>query len=176
MQVRPPSITFDLILLLADDFIFLAACHVNPVTSISTEFQDSHNIVLGRFYTLFESIVKYYEDYNKFLSDLRNNFYMQYKVADVMQDVDGKQLMCEAAYLFGCMLLFLDMHIPGYSRERIVVSHYRFKGEAALKDVESVTKLCRSTGYTKTGKRERDYTLPVYDQPFFIVVVVCLLK
>ena len=58
------------------------------------------------------------------------------------------------------MLLLLDMRIPGYARERIVVAHYRTKGEFALENLDSVTKLCRSTGYLKTStgiKRPSNY-------------------
>ena len=68
--------------------------------------------------------------------------------------------MCEAAYLFGCMLLFLDMRIPGYARERIVVSHYRNKGEFALDNLDNVTKLCRSTGYNKAPGSKRPSNYP----------------
>jgi WASH complex subunit strumpellin len=42
-------------------------------------------------------------------------------------DVEGKQLMCEALYLYGCMLLLMDIRIPGVARERMIVSYYRYR-------------------------------------------------
>jgi len=35
--------------------------------------------------------------------------------------------MCEALYLYGVMLLLMDMRIPGVARERMIVSYYRYK-------------------------------------------------
>ena len=49
----------------------------------------------------------------------------------LLLDQDGKQLMCEAVYLQGVMLMLMDMQVPGPVRERLVVAHYRHKGESA---------------------------------------------
>ena len=43
-------------------------------------------------------MVEYYEDLLKFLKDLRNNFYMQYTIEDVMLNVDGKQVIADICY------------------------------------------------------------------------------
>ena len=40
---------------------------------------------------------------------------------------DGKQLMTEAIYLYGVMLLVMDITIPGIVRERLIVCYYRYK-------------------------------------------------
>ena len=45
----------------------------------------------------------------------------------MLQDVEGRQLLCEAVYLYGCMLLLMDLRIPGPARERIVISFLRYK-------------------------------------------------
>jgi WASH complex subunit strumpellin len=45
----------------------------------------------------------------------------------VLQDEEGRQLMCEALYLYGVMLLLMDLRIPGFVRERMLVSYYRYK-------------------------------------------------
>ncbi len=35
--------------------------------------------------------------------------------------------MCEALYLLGVMLLFMDLKVPGPTREELVIAHYRQK-------------------------------------------------
>jgi WASH complex subunit strumpellin len=45
----------------------------------------------------------------------------------VMLDNDGKRLMCEALYLLGVMLLFMDLRIPGPIREVLIIAHFRHK-------------------------------------------------
>jgi WASH complex subunit strumpellin len=58
------------------------------------------------------------------------------------------QLMCEAMYLMGVMLLLMDRHVPGPTRERLIVAHYRHKGEGvAGVPIVEVAKLCRDSGY-----------------------------
>lgn len=76
-----------------------------------------------------------------------------------MLDSDGKQLLAEAVYLYGNMLLLLDFKIPAYSRERMVVSYYRYKGGSTIKDVDEIVKLCRSNGFSphKIDKRPARY-------------------
>ncbi len=61
---------------------------------------------------------------------------------------DGKQLMCEALYLYGVMLLFADWEIEGVVRERLLVAYFRFSGHrsAAGSNVDDVCKLLRSAG------------------------------
>ena len=49
----------------------------------------------------------------------------RYTIDNVLQDVDGKQLMCECLYLYGTMLLLLEHKIPGPVREKMVVAVYR---------------------------------------------------
>lgn len=53
------------------------------------------------------------------------------QVGDVLLDTNGKQLMCEALYLLGTILLIMDMRVPGPIRERLIIAHYRHKGESA---------------------------------------------
>ena len=45
----------------------------------------------------------------------------------VLLNSDGKQLMCEALYLYGVMLLLIDEKIEGIVRERMLVAYYRAK-------------------------------------------------
>ena len=66
-------------------------------------------------------------DYQKFLEDLSSGSYVENSVDSVMLDVDGKRLMCEALYLLGVMLTFMDLKVPGPIREALVIAQYRHK-------------------------------------------------
>jgi WASH complex subunit strumpellin len=60
---------------------------------------------------------------------------------------DGKQLIAEALYLYGVMLLLLDLKIPGIIRERMLMSYYRYMGAGEIPNIDEVCKMCRNTGY-----------------------------
>ena len=45
----------------------------------------------------------------------------------VLATPEGKQLMCEALFLYGTMLLTLDRRIDGVLRERMLVAYHRYK-------------------------------------------------
>lgn len=45
----------------------------------------------------------------------------------VLLDPDGRQLLAEAVYLYGVMLLLLDLRIAGPTREALIISYYRYK-------------------------------------------------
>ena len=101
----------------------------------------------------------YHADLNSFLSDLSSGYYIQYTLDNLLQDVEGRQLLIETVYLYGSMLLLMEKHIPGPVRERIIVAHYRYTegGEGALEDVDKVCKLCRSTNYTPGTPKPKKY-------------------
>ena len=82
---------------------------------------------------------------------------MQHSLDLVLFDVEGRQLVSESLYLYGCMLLLLDLRIPGVARERMIVSYYRYKGASTIINLDEVCKLCRATGYTTQGKRPGSY-------------------
>lgn len=107
-------------------------------------FQENHLSLLERLYLLFESIYKYVSAYNKFIADLQAGFYIQHTLVGVLLDPDGKQLVIEALYLYGVMLLLLDRYFPGPLRERIVTAYLRCKGEASLLHIDHVVTLCRT--------------------------------
>eukprot|EP00656_Telonema_subtile_P001385 TRINITY_DN10622_c0_g4_i2.p1 TRINITY_DN10622_c0_g4~~TRINITY_DN10622_c0_g4_i2.p1 ORF type:complete len:1069 (-),score=421.60 TRINITY_DN10622_c0_g4_i2:243-3449(-) len=109
--------------------------------------------MLERFYTLFESMYLYIKDLLQFVSDLEDGSYIQYSVDGMLADGDGKQLICEAVYLYGVMLLLMDMKIPGPVRERLIVAHLRYTGTSELYEHTEVCRLCKSSGYSPGGKR-----------------------
>jgi WASH complex subunit strumpellin len=91
-------------------------------------------------------VYKYQADLLKFIEDVRDGIFLQHSLDDILLDTDGKQLMCEALYLYGTMLLLLEQRIPGSIREKMIIALYRSVGENNLEDVNEVCRLCRSTG------------------------------
>lgn len=70
-------------------------------------------------------------------------------------------MKCEALYLYGIMLLVIDHHIDGPTRERMLVSYYRYSAQRIHSNskLDEVCQLLRSTGYLKSqpGKRPPNY-------------------
>ena len=126
------------------------------LSDLDEELHESYEVILERFYKLFDSVYRYAADFVQFLKDLKEGVYIQHTMKAVLTDVDGAQLLCEAVYLLGVMLLFMDQKIPGYTRERLIITHFRFKGEGSVPNIEEVKKLFRDTGYSP-GKRPSDY-------------------
>jgi WASH complex subunit strumpellin len=124
---------------------------------LDQEFQENHSEILNRFYGLFESVWKYQADFDKYIDDVSGGFYIQHSVDNILDDVDGKQLMCEALYLYGVMLLLLEERIPGFVREKMLVAIIRENGEGNLSNMDDVCKLCRSTGYIPGLKKPKNH-------------------
>ena len=60
---------------------------------IDTEFQETHEDIISRFYALFDSIWKYQNDFGKFIDDVNTGYYIQHAVDDILQDLEGRQLL-----------------------------------------------------------------------------------
>ena len=88
------------------------------LTELDEEFRESHSTLLERFYRLFESVYRYYSDWVVYLEELHEGVFVQHTIENVLEDREGGQLMCEALYLYGCMLLLLDRRIEGSTRGR----------------------------------------------------------
>ncbi|XP_052274369.1 WASH complex subunit 5-like isoform X2 [Dreissena polymorpha] len=93
--------------------------------------------------------------------------------------------MCEMLYLYGVMLLILDMKIDGTVRERMMVSYYRYsaqKASAGDSNIDDVLKLLRSTGFQNAGPPKRPLNYPesffarVSIDPEFINMVIGRLR
>eukprot|EP00771_Trimastix_marina_P004021 gnl/Trimastix_PCT/750.p1 GENE.gnl/Trimastix_PCT/750~~gnl/Trimastix_PCT/750.p1 ORF type:complete len:1166 (-),score=486.01 gnl/Trimastix_PCT/750:907-4029(-) len=97
------------------------------------------------------------------MDNLSSGIYISHTVESVLDDRDGKQLMTEALYLYGVMLLLLDARIEGVVRERLLISFYRYKGPADVPNIEDVCMLCRSTGFTPGAARR----LANYPEDYF---------
>ena len=120
----------------------------DALAEVDATFMETYETMMRRFYNLFVNVCKFVEDFHEFVEHVEEGFYISHTIEDVLVlNRSGKQLMCEALYLFGMMLLTLEDRIPGPARERIIVSLLRQDGESSLENFEGVTKLCRATGY-----------------------------
>lgn len=126
------------------------------------ELRDNCNLdVLIAFCTAFESVYKYIIDLNSFLADLEDGgVFIQQSIDSVLANQDGKQLMSEALYLVGVLLLVIDQKIEGPIRERMLVSYYRYSAQRSTSDsnFDDLVHLFACTGFSpSTGKKPLFY-------------------
>ncbi|XP_063777365.1 WASH complex subunit 5 [Pseudophryne corroboree] len=133
---------------------------------LDEEFRENNIEILTRFYLAFESVHKYIMDIIRYLEDLNEGIYIQQTLETVLLNEDGKQLLCEALYLYGVMLLVIDQKIEGEVRERMLVSYYRYSAARSSADsnMDDICKLLRSTGYSSQSGSKRP---PNYPETYF---------
>ncbi|XP_052017747.1 WASH complex subunit 5 [Apodemus sylvaticus] len=133
---------------------------------LDEEFRENNIEILTRFYLAFQSVHKYIVDLNRYLEDLNEGVYIQQTLETVLLNEDGKQLLCEALYLYGVMLLVIDQKIEGEVRERMLVSYYRYSAARSSADsnMDDICKLLRSTGYSSQPGAKRP---PNYPESYF---------
>jgi WASH complex subunit strumpellin len=113
---------------------------------LDESFKETHIQILERFFILFDNIYQYGVDYVKFIQDLESGLvFIQQTLQNVIKDIKGKQLLSEGLYLFGVMLLLVDLKIPGDAREKMIMSYYRYKGKET-NNIDSICKLFKKTG------------------------------
>lgn len=131
---------------------------------LDEEFRENNIEILTRFYLAFESIHKFILDLNRYLDDVSEGIYIQQTLESLIINEDAKQLFCEALFLYGIMLLVVDMKIDGVVRERLLVSYYRYSGAAkeagSDSNIDDVCKLLRSTGFSATTGSKRPVAYP----------------
>ncbi|KAF4520181.1 hypothetical protein B566_EDAN003893 [Ephemera danica] len=98
---------------------------------IDEEFRENHSETLSRFYAVFESEHQYVLELNRLVEELEEGAHLQQSLESVMACEEGKQLMCEALYLYGVMLIVTETNFPGNVRERMLVSYYRYSTQKA---------------------------------------------
>ncbi|KAG8515502.1 WASH complex subunit 5, partial [Galemys pyrenaicus] len=133
---------------------------------LDEEFRENNIEIVTRFYLAFQSVHKYIVDLNRYLDDLNEGVYIQQTLETVLLNEDGKQLLCEALYLYGVMLLVIDQKIEGEVRERMLVSYYRYSAARSSADsnMDDICKLLRSTGYSSQAGAKRP---PNYPESYF---------
>jgi WASH complex subunit strumpellin len=159
------------------DFAYFRQAEAREKTIESSErlleldhsFRDQHVAIVRRFYKLFESIYLYLKDFLQFLKDLSDGVFIAQTLSNVLLNADGKQLVAEALYLFGVMLILLEDRINGLVRERIVVAYLRYCGVAETDEFDRVRLLTARTTwlpsdsdplaspYASSKKRPKDY-------------------
>jgi WASH complex subunit strumpellin len=103
--------------------------------------------ILKRFFDLFESMLRYNKDLQRYITELEDGVFIQLNLETVLDNEDGKQLMSEAVYMWCVMLVLLDVLVEGTVRERLVMSYLRYKGHNELPLIDDVCTLCRATGF-----------------------------
>ncbi|XP_063699723.1 WASH complex subunit 5 [Culicoides brevitarsis] len=118
--------------------------------------------ILTRFYLAFESILLYAHELQNYVNDLNEGTFIQQTIESVLADEEGKQLLCESLYLYGAMLLILDLHIPGGVRERLLVAYNRYSAQKSHggSNIDDVCKLMRSTGFSNDAKKSNNFAYP----------------
>lgn len=125
-----------------------------------SELCDTYLDIITRYYLTFESIHRYSVDLNVFIEELEDGSYIGQTMDSVLQDIDGRQLLCEAYFLLGFMLIAIDQNFDGLTRERIIVSYYRYSAfkTSSGSSLDDTSNLLRSTGYDRqTGRRPANY-------------------
>ncbi len=63
--------------------------------------------------------------------------------------------------------MLLDRLIPSPVRESLIVSYYRYKGQATIPKIDEICKVCAGTGYFSADRRPQDYPVELFDR-FYI--------
>ncbi|CAL8094255.1 unnamed protein product [Orchesella dallaii] len=175
------DIIIDLGYLVSSD-AFEAKIEKDPaLLELDNEVRENYLELLTNFYLLFESVYKYVTELNKFVEEVQEGTYIQMSLESMLFDKEGKQLLTEALYLYGVMLLLIDFHIDGIVRERMLTSFYRYSAiyHHSEAHVDDVCKLFRSTGYTKQKKAASypvDYFARVSVDSLYVQMVIGTLR
>lgn len=112
-------------------------------------FCDNYIDILTRFYLTFESIQRYANDLNNFMTELEEDSFIGQSLDGLLQDAESRQLICEAYFLLGYMLLAVDTNFEGGLRERLIVSYYRYSSYKSSPEssIVDTCNLLRSTGF-----------------------------
>lgn len=120
---------------------------------LDEKIRDSFLEVLVRFYVVFENIYKFAINLNQFVDNLENNVYIQECMESIFLDEEGCQLMCESLYLYGVMLLVTELFVPGTTREKLLVSYYRY----SLNKSQHFDEVCQLFNSSKKGNGYPDH-------------------
>ena len=108
---------------------------------------DRYSEIIERFMGLFESINRYTDDIATLITEIKDGFYVE-NIEDLLSMEEGKQVLSEAYYYLGVMLILLENLIPGPVREQIVTLHVRIcGGQNAVENIHEICKLTKKTGF-----------------------------
>jgi len=137
-----------------DRFVIAHSFTQQELLDLDEDFKASHMPILERFFLLFSNIHKYVKDVQDFFKNVEEGVvFINHTIEKCISNQDGIQLFSEAVYLYGVMLLLMDIHIPGDVRERMLMSYYRYKGAGDIENIDSICTLCRDTSFRIDSKK-----------------------
>lgn len=125
-QQKYLAIMWDLNYIQEQDKYDLMLQESTELMNLDEAFKESYIDIVKRFYNMFESIYKYHQMLNVFLTDVADGKFIEFTLEAILAEKEGKRLIVEALYLYGAMLLLLDRLIPSVARERIVTCYIRY--------------------------------------------------
>ena len=112
------------------------------------DFRENYIELIERFYSLFDSIYQYVTDWKTFLEQVQTGKFVQHTIDTILSHKELRPLFCESVFSAGVMLLLVDRLIPGPTREKLIVSYYRYKGQSTIPHFQDIYQLFAQTGYT----------------------------
>ena len=112
------------------------------------DFRENYIELIERFFSLFDSIYQYITDWKTFVDQVNKGKFVQHTIDTILGHKDIRPVFIESIFSAGVMLLLIDRLIPGPSREKIIVSYYRYKGQSTIPHFQEIFKLFAQTGYT----------------------------
>lgn len=131
--------------------------------NLDEEFRENYLEILERFYLIFNNIFKYIEELEYYFQSVRNGFYVQHTIENMLISKSARHLVCESIYFYGAMLMVIDKVLPGKIREKIIISYYRYSGQTTIKNINGIVKLFASTDYSlKENIKPKNYPVDYF--------------
>ena len=111
------------------------------------DFRLNHIDIISRFFSLFQSIFQYIEDWKAFVNQVNSNIFVQHTINTILSNKNMRPLFCESVFNAGIMLILTDRLIPGIIREKLIMSYYRYKGGTTIPNFNEIYELFERTGY-----------------------------
>ena len=111
------------------------------------DFRVNNIEIIERFFSLFDSIYQYVTDWKTFVDQVKLGKFVQHSIDTILSNKELRPLLCESAFSAGVMLLLVDRLIPGPTREKLIASYYRYKGQMTIPHFQEIYKLFERTEY-----------------------------
>ena len=112
------------------------------------DFRVNNIEIIERFFSLFDSIYQYITDWKTFIDQINQLKFVQHTVDTILTSKELRPLFCESIFSAGVMLLLVDRLIPGPTREKLIISYYRYKGKTTIPHFQDIFELFANTGYS----------------------------